>query len=147
MAADNFFAQRCSLQRAYGTVYWSPATAHCSHKALEQCIQLIISPLHGIQFILQVVDIPAQFCGVSLVAVLSELPLPYPYEACDPVKVIQHNELLTAGGVTHTIVDDVHELQFPLGVEVDGVGEEVEMDVFPVCVSADQDFVPHIVLS
>ena len=103
----------------------------------------------------------------------------------------QRNELLTAGGVTHTVVDDIHELQlfalatgcgviltdghgfgflFPVcwlkhrerkfhadlivalpqflelllcdvqflsRIEVDGIDEEVGMDVFPVCVSAD----------
>ena len=103
----------------------------------------------------------------------------------------QRNELLPAGGVAHTVVDDIHELQFfalatggrviladrhGLGfllpvfrlehrerklhadlivallqflelllcdvqflpsIEVDGVDEEVGMDVFPFCVSTD----------
>ena len=113
----------------------------------------------------------------------------------------QCNELLTAGGVAHTVVDDVHELQFFAlatdggviladghrlgllflvrgvehrerklhtdlivalsqflklilcdvqflsGIEVDGVDEKVGMNVFPVCVGADQNFIPLIVLS
>ena len=38
-------------------------------------------------------------------------------------------------------------VQFLSRVEVDGVDEEVGMDVFPVCVGADQDFIALIVLS
>ena len=113
----------------------------------------------------------------------------------------QRNKLLTGRGVAHTVVDDVHELQFfalatggrviladghrlgllfpvrgveyrerklhadlivalpqflellfcnvqfPASVEVDGVDEEVGMDVFSVCVGTDQDFISLIVLS
>ena len=113
----------------------------------------------------------------------------------------QRNELLATGGVAHTVVDDVHELelfalatgcrvilrgghglafpflfpglkhrerqscadlivalpqflelllgdvQFLSSIEVDGVDEEVGMDVRPVCVGADQDFAALIVLS
>ena len=39
------------------------------------------------------------------------------------------------------------DVQFLSRVEVDGVNEEVGMDVFPVCVGADQNFIPLIVLS
>lgn len=38
-------------------------------------------------------------------------------------------------------------VQFLSRIEVDGVDEEVGMDVFPVCVGADQNFIPLIVLS
>lgn len=38
------------------------------------------------------------------------------------------------------------EVEFPSGIEVDGVDEEVRMDVFPVCVGADQNFIALIVL-
>ena len=38
-------------------------------------------------------------------------------------------------------------VQFLSRVEVDGVDEEVGMNVFPVCVGADQDFIALIVLS
>ena len=33
------------------------------------------------------------------------------------------------------------DVQFLPSIEVDGVDEEVGMDVFPVCVGADQDFI------
>ena len=39
------------------------------------------------------------------------------------------------------------DVQFLSRVEVDGVNEKVGMDVFPVCVGTDQDFIPLIVLS
>ena len=39
------------------------------------------------------------------------------------------------------------DVQFLSRVEVDGVDEEVGMNVFPVCVGADQNFIPLIVLS
>ena len=39
------------------------------------------------------------------------------------------------------------DVQFLSRVEVDGVNEKVGMDVFPVCVGADQNFIPLIVLS
>ena len=39
------------------------------------------------------------------------------------------------------------DVQFLSRVEVDRVDEEVRMDVFPVCVGADQNFIPLIVLS
>ena len=39
------------------------------------------------------------------------------------------------------------DVQFLPSIEVDGVDEEVGMDVFPVCVGADQDFIALIVLS
>ena len=39
------------------------------------------------------------------------------------------------------------DVQFLSGIEVDGVDEEVRMDVFPVCVGTDQNFIPLIVLS
>ena len=39
------------------------------------------------------------------------------------------------------------DVQFLSGIEVDGVDEEVGMDVFPVCVGADQNFISLIVLS
>ena len=39
------------------------------------------------------------------------------------------------------------DMQFPSGIEVDRVDEKVGMNVFPVCVGADQDFVSLIVLS
>ena len=39
------------------------------------------------------------------------------------------------------------DVQFLSRIEVDGVDEEVGMDVFPVCMGADQDFISLIVLS
>ena len=39
------------------------------------------------------------------------------------------------------------DVQFLSRIEVDRVDEKVGMDVFPVCVGADQDFIPLIVLS
>ena len=39
------------------------------------------------------------------------------------------------------------DVQFLSRIEVDGVDEEVGMDVFPVCVGADQNFIAFIVLS
>ena len=39
------------------------------------------------------------------------------------------------------------DVQFLSGIEVDGVDEKVGMNVFPVCVGADQNFIPLIVLS
>ena len=39
------------------------------------------------------------------------------------------------------------DVQFLSRIEVDGVDEKVGMNVFPVCVGADQDFIPLIVLS
>ena len=39
------------------------------------------------------------------------------------------------------------DVQFLSCIEVNGVDEEVGMDVFPVCVGADQNFIPLIVLS
>lgn len=39
------------------------------------------------------------------------------------------------------------DVQLLSRIEVDGVDEEVGMDVFPVCVGADQNFIPLIVLS
>ena len=39
------------------------------------------------------------------------------------------------------------DVQFLSRIEVDGVDEEVGMDVFPVCVGTDQDFIALIVLS
>ena len=39
------------------------------------------------------------------------------------------------------------DVQFLSRIEVDGVDEEVGMDVFPVCVGTDQDFISLIVLS
>ena len=39
------------------------------------------------------------------------------------------------------------DVQLLSRIEVDGVDEEVGMDVFPVCMGADQDFIPLIVLS
>ena len=39
------------------------------------------------------------------------------------------------------------DVQFLSCIEVDRVDEKVGMDVFPVCVGADQDFIPLIVLS
>lgn len=113
----------------------------------------------------------------------------------------QRNEPLTAGGVAHAVVDEIHELQllalatggrvilanrhsfrsllpvfrlehrkrkfhadlvvalpqflelllcdvqFLSRIEVDRVDEEVRMDVFPICVGADQNLVSLIVLS
>lgn len=38
-------------------------------------------------------------------------------------------------------------MQFPSGIEVDRVDEEVGMDVLPVCMSADQNFIAFVVLS
>ena len=38
-------------------------------------------------------------------------------------------------------------VQLPACIEVDGVDEKVGMDVFPVCMGADQNFIPLIVLS
>ena len=39
------------------------------------------------------------------------------------------------------------DVQFLSGIEVDRVDEKVGMNVFPVCVGADQDFIPFVVLS
>lgn len=39
------------------------------------------------------------------------------------------------------------DVQFLSRIEVDGVDEKVGMNVFPVCVGADQNFIPLIVLS
>lgn len=39
------------------------------------------------------------------------------------------------------------DVQFLPSIEVDGVDEKVGMNVFPVCVGADQNFIPLIVLS
>ena len=39
------------------------------------------------------------------------------------------------------------DVQFAACVEVDRVDEEVRVDVFPVCVCTDQDFIPFVVLS
>ena len=39
------------------------------------------------------------------------------------------------------------DVQFLSRVEVDGVDEKVGMNVFPVCVGADQDFISFVVLS
>ena len=39
------------------------------------------------------------------------------------------------------------DVQFLSRIEVDGVDEKVGMNVFPVCVGADQDFIALIVLS
>ena len=39
------------------------------------------------------------------------------------------------------------DVQFLLSIEVDGVDEKVGMNVFPVCMGADQDFISLIVLS
>lgn len=39
------------------------------------------------------------------------------------------------------------DVQFLSGIEVDGVDEKVGMNVFPVCVGADQNFIALIVLS
>lgn len=39
------------------------------------------------------------------------------------------------------------DMQFPSGIEVDGVDEEVGMDVLTVCVGADQNFISLIVFS
>ena len=39
------------------------------------------------------------------------------------------------------------DVQFLSRIEVDRVDEEVGMDVFPVCVGADQDFISFVVLS
>ena len=39
------------------------------------------------------------------------------------------------------------DVQFLPGIEVDGVDEKVGMNVFPVCVGADQNFIALIVLS
>ena len=39
------------------------------------------------------------------------------------------------------------DVQLPACIEVDGVDEKVGMNVFPVCVGADQNFIPLIVLS
>ena len=39
------------------------------------------------------------------------------------------------------------DVQFLSRIEVNGVDEKVGMDVFPVCVGADQNFIPLIVLS
>ena len=39
------------------------------------------------------------------------------------------------------------DMQFPSGIEVDRVDEEVGMEVFPVCMSADQNFIAFVVLS
>ena len=39
------------------------------------------------------------------------------------------------------------DVQFLPSIEVDGVDEEVGMNVFPVCMGADQDFISLIVLS
>ena len=58
---------------------------------LEQRGQFIVSPMHGIQVLLQTVDLPAQFYGVPLVDILGELPLLHPCEVGDPAQVIQHN--------------------------------------------------------
>ena len=60
-------------------------------ETLEQRTQLIVSPMHGIQFLLQTVDLSAQFCGVPLVDVLGELPLLHPCEVRDPAQVVQHD--------------------------------------------------------
>lgn len=38
-------------------------------------------------------------------------------------------------------------MQFPSGIKVDGVDEEVGMDVVTVCVGADQNFIAFVVLS
>lgn len=38
------------------------------------------------------------------------------------------------------------DVQFPSGIKADRVDEEVRVDVFPVCMGADQDFIPLIVL-
>ena len=38
------------------------------------------------------------------------------------------------------------DMQFPSGIEIDRVDEEVGMDVLTVCVGADQNFVSLIVL-
>ncbi len=39
------------------------------------------------------------------------------------------------------------DVQFLSSIKVDRVDEKVGMDVFPVCVGTDQDFIPLIVLS
>ena len=68
-----------------------------------------------------------------------------------PVRGVEHRErklhadlIVALSQFLELLLCDV---QFLPSIEVDGVDEKVGMNVFPVCVGADQNFIPLIVLS
>ena len=68
-----------------------------------------------------------------------------------PVRRVEHRErklhadlIVALSQFLELLLCDV---QFLPSIEVDGVDEKVGMNVFPVCVGADQNFIPLIVLS
>lgn len=99
----------------------------------------VIDDIHELQFFALATD-----CGM----ILSDghgLGFLFPIRRPEHRKRKLHTDLIVA--LPQFLELLLCDVQFLSRIEVDGVDEEVGMNVFPVCVGADQNFIPLIVLS
>ena len=99
----------------------------------------VVDDIHELQFFAL-----ATGCGVIL-ADGHRLGLLFPVRGVEHRERKLHADLIVA--LPQFLELLLCDVQFLSRIEVDGVDEEVGMDVFPVCMGADQDFISLIVLS
>ena len=99
----------------------------------------VVDDIHELQLLAL-----ATGCGVIL-ADGHRLGLLFPVRGVEHRERKLHADLIVA--LSQFLELLLCDMQFPSGIEVDRVDEEVGMDVLPVCMSADQNFIAFVVLS
>ena len=99
----------------------------------------VIDDIHELQFFALATG------GRVILADGHRLGLPFPVRGVEHRERKLHADLIVA--LPQFLELLLCDVQFLPSIEVDGVDEEVGMDVFPVCVGADQNFIALIVLS
>ena len=99
----------------------------------------VVDDVHELQFFTLATG------GRVILADGHRLGLPFPVRGVEHRERKLHADLIVA--LSQFLELLLCDVQFLSGIEVDGVDEKVGMNVFPVCVGADQNFIALIVLS
>ena len=99
----------------------------------------VVDDIHELQFFALATG------GRVILADGHRLGLPFPVRGVEHRERKLHADLIVA--LPQFLELLLCDVQFLSRIEVDGVDEKVGMNVFPVCVGADQHFIPLIVLS
>ena len=99
----------------------------------------VVDDIHELQFFALATD------GRVILADGHRLGLLFPVRGVEHRKRKLHTDLIVA--LPQFLELLLCDVQFLSRIEVDGVDEKVGMNVFPVCVGADQNFIALIVLS
>ena len=99
----------------------------------------VVDDVHELQFFTLATG------GRVILADGHRLGLPFPVRGVEHRERKLHADLIVA--LSQFLELLLCDVQFLPSIEVDGVDEKVGMNVFPVCMGADQNFIPLIVLS